>query len=311
MDKPFLSIDQQVRLLERRGVRTDGDTPTILLREGYYAVINGYGKPFLDAAATQAADDDRYREGTTFNQIYQLFLFDRSLRATTFRAIMCVEGTLRSILSHSFCERHRAPDAYLDRDSYAPMREYLRPHEGYAGDLEWMLNTLRHHANGHVVRDTGEMPDPDDGANARVEWYRERYDAVPLWVLFSDLTFGNLRYFYALMHRGEQKAVCRRLAQTCGTTSDGDALSPRELLHDMEALSDLRNDCAHVERIYDGRYGADELSYLQVLDVLAAFLAQDDEERLYASVATLVRRHADASPAVADVLADAGFARPH
>ena len=45
MDKPFKTIEEQVELLEARGVATDDDTPEVLLREGYYSVVNGYKAP--------------------------------------------------------------------------------------------------------------------------------------------------------------------------------------------------------------------------------------------------------------------------
>ena len=40
MDKPFKTVEQQVALLESRGMATDSNTPDILLREEY-SVING------------------------------------------------------------------------------------------------------------------------------------------------------------------------------------------------------------------------------------------------------------------------------
>ena len=51
MNKQFLTIEEQVSLLRERGVATSETTAQILLREGYYAVVNGYGKAFLDEAA--------------------------------------------------------------------------------------------------------------------------------------------------------------------------------------------------------------------------------------------------------------------
>ena len=42
MDKPFKTVEEQVALLESRGMATDSNTPDILLREGYYSVVNGY-----------------------------------------------------------------------------------------------------------------------------------------------------------------------------------------------------------------------------------------------------------------------------
>lgn len=45
MDKPFKTIGEQVKILRSRGVSTDEDTATILLREGYYSVVNGAKDP--------------------------------------------------------------------------------------------------------------------------------------------------------------------------------------------------------------------------------------------------------------------------
>lgn len=310
MDKPFRSIEQQIHLLQGRRVSTDERTAEVLLREGYYAVVNGYGKAFLDREATRRARDDRYQRGTTFADMHRLFLFDRELRALTFRSIMSVEGTLRSVLSHTFCEHHRNVEAYLDRSCYTRAKGYLRGAESHSGDLEWMINTLRHHALGHAVaeRTSDDVADADVMADdVRIAWYRYNHDGIPLWILFSDLTFGNLRYFFALMRHNEQQEVCDRMARVCGTTKDGRVLTPLEMLHDMETLSDLRNDCAHVERIYDGSFGDEELSYLQVVDVLAAFLAEDDEHALNVGVAELAHRYGAMSEAVAGVLTQAGF----
>ena len=69
MFKPFTSIDGQIALLQRRGVQTDKQTPVLLAREGYYAIVNGYKDPFLDAEASRKAGDDRYLSWTSFNGI--------------------------------------------------------------------------------------------------------------------------------------------------------------------------------------------------------------------------------------------------
>lgn len=48
MDKPFLTLDEQVNRLKSRGLLVDTRTRWILEREGYYSVVNGYKWPFLD-----------------------------------------------------------------------------------------------------------------------------------------------------------------------------------------------------------------------------------------------------------------------
>jgi len=63
MNKSFHSIDEQVEILHSRSISTNAETRTILLREGYYAVVNGYKLPFIDETATKAAGDRPFSSG--------------------------------------------------------------------------------------------------------------------------------------------------------------------------------------------------------------------------------------------------------
>ena len=191
INKPFTTVEDQIKILERRGVICDHDTSRALMRQGYYAIINGYKAPFLDAEATRAAGEDRYLAGTRFDDIYALFRFDRDLRAITFRFLMIVESTLRSLISYCFCTAHPATEDYLRPECYTRENGYLREGRDFEHDLDWMIDTLEKHARGVVVDTTG-MPEPSD---VRVQYYRDVHGGVPLWVLFTELTFGNLRYF--------------------------------------------------------------------------------------------------------------------
>ena len=60
MEKTFYSLEDQIALLERRGLVCGPDTADILLREGYYPIINGYRDPFLDRMKTHAAGESIY-----------------------------------------------------------------------------------------------------------------------------------------------------------------------------------------------------------------------------------------------------------
>ena len=102
MHKPFMTVSDQVELLSRRGLKTDSRTAWVLEREGYYSVINGYKGPFLDTKQTQEAGDDRYRDGTSFNDVYTLYIFDRNLRFLLFRMTTLAEAILKTVCSHEF-----------------------------------------------------------------------------------------------------------------------------------------------------------------------------------------------------------------
>ena len=91
VDKPFLTIDEQVELLRSRGMSVDGNGRLLLMREGYYSLVNGYKGAFIDRQRTSEAGEDRYREGTTLDHLWTLFDLDRELRELTFPVLVRAE----------------------------------------------------------------------------------------------------------------------------------------------------------------------------------------------------------------------------
>lgn len=241
--KEFKTIDQLVELLESRNVRTDAETADILRRESYYAIVNGYKDPFLDRTAMQSSDGDVYKDGTTFRQIYDLFLLDRDLKSVVFPYLIRVETILKNAVVYAFCERNREHDAYLDRSSYVLARDMLVP-ESFKGDKtkEYRKNlaSLMRRFNGKLDPDKGKL-------RPFVRHYLDTYGSVPLWVLQNDLTFGNIAHFYQLQKRGVQNEACRIIHQVAG---HGTRIGARDLLRAFEVLVEFRNICAHDDRLY-------------------------------------------------------------
>lgn len=83
-DKSYKSYRQQLNILRSRGMvigkgSQGSRVMRILERENYYNVINGYKELFLASKATATADE-AYKTGTTFDEVYALYNFDRELR---------------------------------------------------------------------------------------------------------------------------------------------------------------------------------------------------------------------------------------
>lgn len=97
--KPFLNISQQIELLESRGliINRKDETANYLLSNNYYNIINGYGKYF-----TQGNDD--YSNGTSFDEISRLYLFDKELKQILLEAILTAESHLKAIFAYRFAE---------------------------------------------------------------------------------------------------------------------------------------------------------------------------------------------------------------
>lgn len=285
MDRPFLTIEQQIERLEKRGMRTSEETPEILMREGYYSVVNGYKAPFIDAKASKEADDDRYVDGATFEQLYALFAFDRDLRELTFHYLIRAEATTRTAISYCFSEAHRSPDAYLLQANYCSYDEYAAREESpssYASELAGLTGILRGRAN-----------------SSRTEFvthYREEHGGVPLWVLANDLTFGNLEHFFNLMKPDEQSAFCRMVATSTGRLGDKALgyFGPGKARVCLEALVKFRNICAHDERIYCARVGGRKnIGYTDMLWMLERFLTKKEFNELLSRLVPLLRKAGD------------------
>mgnify|MGYP004526090351 CR=1 FL=1 len=82
-EKTYKTYRQQLAKLRSRGMEIKEGAQgaramRILEQENYYNVINGYKSLFLEREATDVLDE-KYKEGTTFNEVYALYCFDRYL----------------------------------------------------------------------------------------------------------------------------------------------------------------------------------------------------------------------------------------
>lgn len=111
MDKIFKSTNQQMKKLRSRGMIISGSrAKKILEMENYYNLINGYKDLFIDT--TYSGTDEKYKSGTDFYELYNLYLFDRELRSHFMRYILEIENNIKSVLSHNFSKKY-GHDNYL------------------------------------------------------------------------------------------------------------------------------------------------------------------------------------------------------
>ena len=282
MAKEFKTIEQLVELLESRNVKTDEDTANILRRESYYAIVNGYKDPFLDRDAMQASDGDVYRNGTTFRQIYDLFLLDRDLRSIVFPYLIRVETILKNAVVYAFCNHSREHNSYLDRSNYVSARDMLFP-EKFAG------NRRKEHAKNldDLMSRLDRKLQPGGNLRPFVQHYLDTYGTVPLWVLQNDLTFGNIAHFYQLQKREVQNEACRIVRQVSG---HGRRVGARELLRIFDVLVGFRNICAHDDRLYCAVIKGAHFD--EMLSLASRVLTDDESRGLHGSVLALADEYA-------------------
>lgn len=269
------------------------------MREGYYSIINGYKEPFLEPVVTKGDLSDRYRGNTSFDDIFALFTFDRSLRALTFRNLIKAEATARTAIAYTFASAHRGQDAYLLQESYCSEQEYLeynRSNNSHADELSGLTSMLK--------RTRGKI-DSDF-----ISHYRNAHGSVPIWVLCNALTFGNIQHFFNLMKPNEKASVCKMIAE--GTGRKGSKLlgyfDVDETRVSLEVLVKFRNLCAHDEHLYCAHVGARKnVGYSKMIWMLERFLTEEEFYGFLRDVTDLVKNYLEVNAARAHLLDDLGF----
>src|SRR3989338_3182933 len=112
--KPALKYEQQLDLLIARGLalKDKAKATKLLSQIGYYR-LSAYRIPFQNEA-------DKFISGTTFEDIYYLYIFDRELRFFVLQNLETIEIAIRSFLTYELSHKH-GPFGYIDPSNYSPM----------------------------------------------------------------------------------------------------------------------------------------------------------------------------------------------
>ncbi len=273
MDKPFKTIEEQIELLEARGVATDDATPEVLLREGYYSVINGYKTPLIDKSKTKSAKDDCYLPGTSFADVYALFSFDRELRMLFFKYFAITEEALKTASAYCFSEAHIGEnEPYLDANNCDASPNQI-------GILLSDFNTA-------LGRNPRRMPKH----KLYLEHYSKNHDEVPIWVLMKYLTLGQAFKFYCF----QPESIRNEIAKTFSSLYANDHEKPiritsRRLRLAYDHIKDFRNICAHDERFYCAKVSpSHDIAVADVVEDMQLMPSKDAYVELLAQYAAML-----------------------
>lgn len=231
-DKKFIKYttsEQQISILKGKGLKFDNEKSAAqsLNEYGYYNIINGYKSPYVKIINGEKV----YIPGTTFEQIFSLFLLDYNLRNSIIAAMLGFEEHLRAIaadvLAKSFGTDH---NEYLNRNNYRDRRVTKQRF-----CLDGILKTLR--------KNTLSEKDP-------IKYYRENYGIVPPWILFKGTYLSTLVNFIRAFKAPQKQALIQKLYPV--TLQNSNLPSAKKLLSDTLFMClEYRNLSAHGGRIYN------------------------------------------------------------
>jgi len=219
-NKIFRNLDEQIEILRSKGliIKDEDKAKEILFRENYF-FVNGYRHLFM-----QSTKERQFIPGTTFEELYGTFVFDRRVRNIFFKYILVVENNVKSIISYTLSKKYGFKEKdYLNTKNFTQDR--LR-----ARQVHDVLNKMKRQirVNGRQHRATLH--------------YLSNYGYIPMWILVKVLSLGIIAELFNILKPEDQLTI-----------SEFYDIDPETLSVYLGILANARNLCAHEDILYDNR----------------------------------------------------------
>lgn len=213
--KPFLCFDCQVNLMKSRDIIDDTGTLKQSLKNINYYHFSG----LLLKYKNFTAEGKETYNSLKISTVYDLQEADLKLRMLLFEIIGHVELSLRTYLAYTFAKQYGTL-GYLCCHNFK--------NKTYSSHFIKILETRM--KQNDAVRFIRHHKINKDGK-------------LPIWVVVELLTFENLMVFYNNLYKKTKDEIQKYFVN----------ISPQRFEKWLEQLKNLRNECAHIYRIYDGK----------------------------------------------------------
>lgn len=223
--KPFITIGQQLDLLESRGMLIEDRVVAAHALEtiGYYR-LSGYSYPFRRPLAHVKDRGQDFVGGTRFSDVLSLYTFDVRLRSTVFAQLACIEIALRTWIGNEVGKID--PAMHLDVMKLGPAaqkRDKRNKKTRYETWKEWYDRKL-------------STSNEDFAKHHRQSCGGE----LPIWVAVQLLDWGALQTLFSMLPTDVRGAI----VASVGVTAP-------EMNSWLNALRVLRNISAHHSRLFN------------------------------------------------------------
>ena len=219
IEKNFKNLNEQVDILRFKEliINDENYAKKVLLRENYFFLM-GYRHLFMEPG------DKKFKNGTTFEELYSLFLFDRSIRNILFKYILVIENNLKSITSYQLSKKY----GYRERD-YLKEKNFTSDPSKQA-QVNDLLKKMK-----RQIRVNGAQ-------HSATLHYVSNYGYIPLWILVKVLSFGLVGEFFNIFKECDKQELASFYDLDVTTFSIY-----------LNVLSNYRNLCAHEDILFDHR----------------------------------------------------------
>lgn len=259
--KPFKTYDEQIELLQNRGLLPNISEVTVfhiknrpgkvllpvnplnirklnfskpqatkyakelLQTYGYYNIVNQYNKPFLQSDGSYQADID-------FFMLFSLHQIDTKMENIIFYPILQVEQRLKTCIAYEFAKSYGPFEGDIIKNYIEP---YFQP-ANYNQHLKTKKGVPKYTLLIKKLKDIYA-----DAEYKPFQHYKTHHSHIPILVFINKLTYGELFHFYEVLKIQPNIAANFKL-------------NPSQLRTIMLFLNQVRNDCAHFSGFYNQRY---------------------------------------------------------
>ncbi len=208
--KTFCTINELINNIKFKNIRIkdENNVRNILETNNYYFIM-GYKFAFKNS-------DGTYKNETSFEDIYSLYLFDKMLKLIILDPILEIEQKLKTIYTNNYSFRYGFRiDDILNNNNYDISNNYL---SDTLSNLDKQLN------------DFGNK-------NKAVMFYKNNHLFVPLWVYMKILSFGMVRDMFYVSKNNDKDYMKKKLTN--------EQISSNEVANMLRLLVRVRNICCH------------------------------------------------------------------
>lgn len=248
-EKPSISVVDQIELLKQRGLRIhDEPRATYFLEAVSFFRLSPYMRPFQ----IPGDPEHNFQHGTGFQNLSQLYEFDRRLRLIVIDAIERIEVATRASISNHMGPSYGA-HWYLDISMFKRGYDHSRMIKDVKSAQEKAIaDYIRDVEKIEKIRHADEKRKTLLKKSRAQENYARHYaltydypELMPSWAMVEELTLGGLsRLYRGLSKDADRKAIATKF----------DITSP-VLDSWLHTLTVIRNICAHHARLWNRELG--------------------------------------------------------
>lgn len=240
MSKPFKTVEEQIEILKSRGLIIQDEERALLFlkNNNYYELINGYKDFFIDKKKTEEEKKDVYKSDIAFEDIVSLYEFDFEIRSIILKGILKIENIIKTKLAYYFSEKYNQEYNYLNIHNYNDNIKSVK----IIADIS---NIIKVNMVGSKNEEMKNI----------LEYYLEKHQNIPLWVLIKKFTFGKLSKFYSALIEEIQFKICNDIEEFyLKEYNKSISMNNETLSQILEFINIVRNICAHNEKLYNIKY---------------------------------------------------------